>query len=84
VPFDVKADYGPYVDGKPRLDGTRGFLASRGITLPEGDAADGPDAETVTGLATRKNDLVHDKIRDLASRSTPAPCATCTPSATPG
>jgi len=65
VPFDVKADYGPYVDGKPRLDGTRGFLASRGITLPEGDAADGPDAETVTGLATRKNDLVHDKIRDL-------------------
>jgi beta-phosphoglucomutase family hydrolase len=65
VPFDVRADYGPYVDGKPRLDGTRGFLTSRGITLPDGDPADGPDAETVVGLATRKNELVHEKIRDL-------------------
>ena len=65
VPFDVRADYGPYVDGKPRLDGTRGFLISRGITLPDGDPADGPDAETVVGLATRKNELVHEKIRDL-------------------
>ena len=62
VPFDVKADYGPYVDGKPRLDGTRGFLASRGITLPEGDPSDGPGAETVIGLATRKNELVHHTI----------------------
>ena len=49
VPFDVKTDYGPYVDGKPRLDGTRGFLASRGITLPDGEPTDGPDAETVVG-----------------------------------
>ena len=64
-PFDVKADYGPYVDGKPRLDGTRGFLASRGITLPEGESTDGPDAETVNGLATRKNELVHEKIRTV-------------------
>jgi len=62
VPFDVRADYGPYVDGKPRLDGTRGFLASRGITLPDGDPADGPDEDTVVGLATRKNELVHEKI----------------------
>ena len=65
VPFDVKNDYGPYVDGKPRLDGTRSFLASRGITLPEGDANDGPDAETVNGLATKKNDLVNDKIHTV-------------------
>src|SRR5215212_341940 len=64
-PFDVKADYGPYVDGKPRLDGTRGFLASRGITLPDGESTDGPDAETVNGLATRKNELVHEKIRTV-------------------
>ena len=61
--FDVRADYGPFVDGKPRLDGTRSFLASRGITLPEGDASDGPDAETVHGLATRKNELVNEKIK---------------------
>ena len=64
-PFDVQADYVPYVDGKPRLDGTRAFLASRGITLPDGDASDGPDAETVNGLATRKNDLVNEKIRTV-------------------
>lgn len=62
VPFDASADYGPYVDGKPRLDGTRSFLASRGIVLPEGGPADGPDAETVTGLSTKKNDLVQEKI----------------------
>ena len=62
-PFDVKTDYGPYVDGKPRLDGTRAFLASRGITLPEGEPTDGPDDETINGLATRKNELVHEKIR---------------------
>jgi HAD superfamily hydrolase (TIGR01509 family) len=64
-PFDVKDDYGPYVDGKPRLDGTRAFLASRGITLPEGDPGDGPDAETVVGLATKKNALVNEKIRTV-------------------
>jgi beta-phosphoglucomutase family hydrolase len=60
--FDVKADYGPYVDGRPRLDGTRGFLASRGIELPEGGPGDAPDAETVHALSTRKNDLVQEKI----------------------
>jgi beta-phosphoglucomutase family hydrolase len=64
-PFDVHADYGPYVDGKPRLDGTRAFLASRGITLPEGSADDGPDAETVNGLATKKNALVNEKIHTV-------------------
>jgi HAD superfamily hydrolase (TIGR01509 family) len=64
-PFDVKKDYGPYVDGKPRLDGTRAFLASRGITLPDGDATDGPDAETVSGLATKKNALVNEKIHTV-------------------
>jgi beta-phosphoglucomutase family hydrolase len=65
VPFDTVKDYGPYVDGKPRLDGTRGFLRSRGIELPEGTAGDGPDAETVNGLSTRKNDLVNEKIRTV-------------------
>ncbi len=65
VPFDAAADYGPYVDGKPRLDGTRSFLASRGIVLPEGEPGDAPDAETVVGLSTRKNDLVQEKILAL-------------------
>ncbi len=62
VPFDVRSDYGPYVDGKPRQAGTRSFLESRGIELPEGAPDDGPDDETIVGLSTRKNDLVQDKI----------------------
>ncbi len=58
VPFDEKEDYDRYVDGKPRADGTRSFLVSRGIRLPDGSPADPPDAETVYGLGTRKNELV--------------------------
>jgi beta-phosphoglucomutase family hydrolase len=58
VPFDPVADYGEYVDGKPRSDGVRSFLASRGIELPEGTADDPPDRETVRGLGNRKNELV--------------------------
>ncbi|WCC80820.1 beta-phosphoglucomutase family hydrolase [Cutibacterium equinum] len=50
-------DYFAHVDGKPRYDGVRDFLASRGITLPEGDPSDGPDAQTICGLGNRKNDL---------------------------
>jgi beta-phosphoglucomutase-like phosphatase (HAD superfamily) len=51
-------DYNRYVDGKHRADGVRGFLASRGITLPEGTPGDPPDAATVQAIATRKNDMV--------------------------
>ena len=64
-PFDVKTDYGPYVDGKPRLDGTDSFLRSRGIELPRGDDGDPPDAETLIALSSRKNDLVQEKIRTV-------------------
>ena len=63
VPFDPVKDYDEYVDGKPRADGTRSFLASRGITLPEGDPDDPPDAQTVNGLGNRKNVLLLDMIR---------------------
>ena len=55
-------DYDRFVDGRPRLDGTRGFLASRGIGLAEGDPSDPPGTPTVHGLSTRKNDLVLDKL----------------------
>src|SRR5215831_5705209 len=55
VPFDPVADYD---DGKPRADGTRSFLESRGIELPEGQDDDPPRAETVHGLGNRKNELV--------------------------
>ncbi len=56
-PFS-QADYNRDVDGKPRADGVRDFLASRGITVPEGHAGDATDAGTVQGIATRKNELV--------------------------
>jgi beta-phosphoglucomutase family hydrolase len=58
VPFDPVADYTKYVDGKPRYDGVRSFLGSRGIRLPEGDPSDPPSAETIHGLGNRKNELV--------------------------
>ncbi len=51
----TEADYLHYVDGKPRYDGVRDTLASRGIELPWGDPGDAPDAETVCGLGNRKN-----------------------------
>ena len=61
-PFDLATDYRLYVDGKPRFDGVRDFLTSRGIQLPEGSTEDPPDVETVGGLGNRKNDLVNQVI----------------------
>jgi beta-phosphoglucomutase family hydrolase len=63
VPFDPVKDYDDYVDGKPRADGTRSFLASRGITLPEGSPDDPPGKQTVSGLSNRKNQIVLKRIR---------------------
>ncbi|MFF0362004.1 HAD family hydrolase [Streptomyces fungicidicus] len=61
-PF-TDADYDEYVDGRPRADGVRTFLASRGIELPDGDPGDPPDARTVHGLGNRKNERLLAKIR---------------------
>ena len=63
TPFDAVKDYDEYVDGKPRADGTRSFLESRGIELPEGSPDDPADAETVNGLGNRKNVLLLEMIR---------------------
>lgn len=71
VPFDEIADYDEYVDGKPRYDGVRSFLASRSIELPEGDPGDPPTAETVHGLGNRKNELVQQLIRERGVRAYP-------------
>lgn len=54
-PFDIRADYLRHVDGRPRLDGVRTFLASRGIELPEGAPDDEPGAPTVHGLGLAKD-----------------------------
>ena len=64
VPFDSGADYAAYVDGKPRRDGVRSFLAARHIELPAGRVNDPLDAETISGLANWKNELVLALIRE--------------------
>jgi beta-phosphoglucomutase family hydrolase len=63
APF-TEADYLAYVDGKPRFDGVRSFLASRGITLPEGDTSDPPGDGSVSALGNRKNELFQRLLRD--------------------
>jgi beta-phosphoglucomutase family hydrolase len=68
-PFDEGADYDSYVDGRPRADGVRTFLASRGIELPEGDPGDPPEARTVHGLGNRKNALLPELIRSQGVRT---------------
>lgn len=78
-PFSLEQDYLPHVDGKPRSDGVRDFLRSRGIELPEGSPGDDPGDETVCGLGNRKNALfrqllaqqgvqVYDRTVDLIRR----------------
>lgn len=62
TPFTAD-DYHQHVDGLPRYDGVRRFLAARGIELPEGEPGDPPDNDTVQGLGNRKNELVNDLIR---------------------
>lgn len=56
--FDIERDYLVYVDGKPRYDGVRSFLAAREIELPEGEEGDPPDRESVRGLGLRKDAFV--------------------------
>jgi len=63
IPFDAREEYDAYVDGKPRVDGVRDFLTSRGISLPDGTPDDPPDAVTVNGLGNRKNEAVQRRIR---------------------
>jgi beta-phosphoglucomutase-like phosphatase (HAD superfamily) len=70
APF-TQDDYDRYVDGKPRYDGVRSFLQSRGIELPQGTPDDPPGAETVDGLGNRKNELVLQLIRDEGVRAYP-------------
>ncbi|MCO6439917.1 MAG: beta-phosphoglucomutase family hydrolase [Nitrococcus mobilis] len=61
LPFSSQ-DYHEYVDGRPREDGVRNFLAARGLTLPEGNPDDSPDRDTVHGLGRRKTALFVDLL----------------------
>ena len=71
VAFDEKDDYDAYVDGKPRFDGVRSFLASRGIELPNGKRDDPPSAETIHGLGNRKNEIVLRMIHEQGVEAYP-------------
>ncbi|HEX6332082.1 MAG TPA: trehalose-phosphatase [Actinomycetota bacterium] len=71
-PFDVDADYRRYIDGKPRYDGVRDLLTSRGITLPDGDPSDPPDRETVCGLGNRKNEFFLEHLRSEGAEPYPS------------
>ncbi|MEU3495080.1 HAD family hydrolase [Kitasatospora cineracea] len=75
VPFDPVGEYDRYVDGRPRLDGTRSFLASRGIELPEGTPDDPPGARTVNGLSSAKNATVLRMIHEQGVQPYPGSVA---------
>jgi len=72
VPFDKEKDYYRYVDGKPRYDGARSFLKSRGISIPYGSPDDPPDKETVCGLGNRKNQYFLDYLKEHGADSYPS------------
>ena len=61
-PFEIETDYKRYVDGRPRYEGVRGFLESRGIRLPQGEASDAPGDGSVCALGNRKDAMVKQAI----------------------
>jgi beta-phosphoglucomutase-like phosphatase (HAD superfamily) len=67
--FDSHVDYPAHVHGRPRLEGVRTFLASRGIRLPEGSPSDAPGTETVHGLANRKSQVLGRLIDERGVRA---------------
>jgi alpha,alpha-trehalase len=73
-PFSVD-DYRRFIDGKPRYDGVRSFLAMRGITLPEGEASDPVDRLTVRGLGNRKDGYFLEHLREHGIASFPTTVA---------
>lgn len=62
-PFDAKEDYLAFVDGRPRHEGVRRFLAARGVQLPEGSPKDEPGAMSVHGLGAQKDGLFTSRMR---------------------
>ncbi len=73
-PFEPR-DYARFVDGRPRYDGVRAFLASRGITLPDGAPGDPPGGETVCGLGNRKNAYFHEVLASEGADTIPGAVA---------
>ncbi len=63
TPFDRDDDYVKYVDGKPRYQGVKSFLQSRGYDLPYGDPSDSSDQETICGVGNNKNELFQEVLK---------------------
>lgn len=64
LPEFTEADYNNHVDGRPRFDGVRAFLTSRGIELPEGAPDAPPGDDTVQAVGNRKNERVQQIIAE--------------------
>ena len=62
-PFDLDRDYLRFVDGKPRYEGVKSFIASRDIKLPEGESEDLPGVETVYAIGNQKNQIFQQLIK---------------------
>lgn len=71
-PFDPDRDYRLSIDGKPRFEGIRSFLASKGIKLPEGSSKDPPGSETIHGLGNLKNEYFQEEIRKQGTKVYPS------------
>jgi alpha,alpha-trehalase len=71
VPFDARREYREYVDGKPRYEGVRSFLESRGIELTRGTEDDPPDRESICGLGNRKNAYFQEWLEQRDVRTLP-------------
>ena len=62
--FDLEEDYRLYLDGKPRQEGVRDFLKSRGLSLPLGEPSDGAEHETLYGLGNKKDAYFETALRE--------------------
>ncbi|MGA8047162.1 MAG: haloacid dehalogenase, partial [Dermatophilaceae bacterium] len=69
------SDYFAYIDGKPRYDGVRSLLESRGIRVPEGEVDDDPSLDTVHGLGNRKNEAFNETLAEEGVEPYPASVA---------
>lgn len=63
-PFDAEREYRALVDGRPRYDGARAFLAARGLDLPPGSPDDPPGCGGVWAVAARKERAFTELVRD--------------------
>lgn len=62
-PFNLKEDYYTFVHDVPRLEAMRSFMASRGITLPDGSPEDDAGKNTLVGLGERKDLYFHELLK---------------------